>query len=62
MRSGTLSELMARYVPEGIIRLDGGHENKERSSMYEYQTVSVTSTLQGTYVHFYLIHFNSSFK
>ena len=49
MRSGTLSELMARNVPEGVIRLHGGHENKERSSMYEYQTVSVTSTLQGTY-------------
>ena len=33
MRSGTLSELMARNVPEGVIRLHGGHESKERSSM-----------------------------
>ena len=48
MRDGSLSELMARNVPEGIIKMAGGHADAEFSSMFEYQIINATSTLQGT--------------
>ena len=37
MRDGSLSELMARNVPDGIIKMAGGHADGEFSSMFEYQ-------------------------
>ena len=48
MRDGSLSELMARNVPEGIIKMAGGHADAEFSSMFEYQIINAASTLQGT--------------
>ena len=48
MRDGSLSELMARNVPEGIIKMAGGHADAEFSSIFEYQIINATSTLQGT--------------